>query len=94
MTMRIWYLQVISLTMKDILDIRLVKLDKKQLNPQSKKQTKFTMKEIDKYLEILKEYNVWRRGDSETFNHTPKELGIAIDNIIEYVEKQKRRRKA
>lgn len=40
---------------------------------------------IDKAIEILKEYNTWRRG-SDTEMLSPKVIGVAIDVIIKNYE--------
>lgn len=40
---------------------------------------------IQTALKILKHHNDWRRG-AEIAPYNPKELGIAMDVLIEYVE--------
>lgn len=40
---------------------------------------------IDKAIEVLKEFNTWRRG-AETEMLSPKEIGVAIDAIIKHYE--------
>lgn len=42
---------------------------------------------IEVALEILKDYNKWRRG-AEMEMPSPKIIGEAIDQIINYVEKR------
>ena len=38
-------------------------------------------------VKILKHHNRWRR-DTEIAPYNPKELGIAMDVIVKYIEKQ------
>lgn len=51
----------------------------------------------EKAIEILREHNRWRRGEGEydqpgtTLPYTPKEIGIAIDVVIEEIEKNRLR---
>ncbi len=42
---------------------------------------------IEKAIEILKYHNTWRRGDVDEMKYTAMQLGIAIDTIIDYLEK-------
>lgn len=43
--------------------------------------------ELKKALEIVKHHNKWRRGEIEDWTgYTAKELGIAIDKLIKYIE--------
>lgn len=39
-------------------------------------------------VEILKLHNEWRRG-AEVKQHSPKEIGLAIDKVIEIIERLK-----
>lgn len=45
---------------------------------------------IKQAIEIAKIHNEWRRGRIETFEyfHKPKEIGIAIDTLVKFAEKQ------
>ncbi len=37
-------------------------------------------------IKIMKQYNSWRRGKIDEFEYSPKEVGVAIDYIIKYLE--------
>tara|TARA_Y100000310_G_scaffold1864_1_gene2351 strand:- start:1219 stop:1488 length:270 start_codon:yes stop_codon:yes gene_type:complete len=41
--------------------------------------------ELEKAVQILKEYNIWRRG-ADTEHTDPKTLGEAIDTILNYFD--------
>ncbi len=41
---------------------------------------------INQAKEILKSHNRWRRGDESVSMANPKDLGIAIDIILEYLD--------
>lgn len=50
--------------------------------------------ELKKALEIVKLHNKWRRGEIEDWTgYTAQELGIAIDILINYVEKNEKEKK-
>lgn len=50
--------------------------------------------ELKKALEIIKHHNKWRRGKIEDWTgYTAQELGIAIDKLINYVEKNEKAKK-
>lgn len=38
---------------------------------------------MNKHTELLRLYNQWRRGDIEQLDFTPKEIGEAIDGVLE-----------
>ena len=40
-----------------------------------------------KVIDILTEYNKWRRGEIENFNITPGEIGKAIDEAIKLLSR-------
>ena len=45
--------------------------------------------EIQEAIEILKTHNKWRRGDlNMEFMMDPKDIGLAIDTVVEYFEEQ------
>ncbi len=46
-----------------------------------------TMK-LDEAIKILKNHNKWRRGDDNYILGSPEKLGIAIDLVIKFVEKE------
>ena len=39
---------------------------------------------IEQAIEILKHFQIWRMGDIDDLDYTPKELSEAINFIIEY----------
>jgi hypothetical protein len=41
---------------------------------------------INQAKEILKSHNRWRRGDESVSMADPKDLGIAIDTVVEYLD--------
>lgn len=43
---------------------------------------------IKKAIKILQYHNMWRRGFEDNPKYTPKEIGIAIDKLIEEVKKK------
>ena len=43
--------------------------------------------ELNKAIKILTVHQKWRRGDEELPATNPKELGIAIDTILEHFKK-------
>lgn len=43
---------------------------------------------LDKAIKILEHHQKWRRGDETLTMGDPKELGIAIDTILEEVKKK------
>jgi hypothetical protein len=42
----------------------------------------------DDVLEILINYNAWRRGDIDDINYTAHEIGAAIDKAIKFIAKK------
>jgi hypothetical protein len=44
--------------------------------------------EIKEAIEIVKQFNKWRRGEEEGFEllYSPKEIGMAIDVVLEEIE--------
>lgn len=42
---------------------------------------------LSKAIEILEKHNHWRRAEVDCKMVNPKELGIAIDTILEYCKK-------
>lgn len=42
--------------------------------------------ELKKAIEILKHFNLWRRGEIDDLNHSPKEIGNAIDAVVKHHE--------
>lgn len=45
---------------------------------------------MKKYIQILQRFNAWRRGEDVIEQITPRELGEAIDKVIEYVKQLER----
>lgn len=45
---------------------------------------------MNKYIQILQRYNAWRRGEDVIEQITPREVGEAIDKVIEYVKQLER----
>lgn len=43
---------------------------------------------ITEAVEIIKEYNEWRRGDIKDLRYSPKTIGIAIDKLISFIDEQ------
>jgi hypothetical protein len=41
----------------------------------------------EKAIQILRDYNLWRRGNEEMKQPDPREIGEAIDEVIEAMEK-------
>ena len=41
---------------------------------------------IDEAKEIVYHYNEWRRGDIDELSYTPKEIGVAIDTLLNYID--------
>jgi hypothetical protein len=41
---------------------------------------------LNKAIHILKHFNTWRRGDIETLEYSPSEIGVAIDVVLFYIE--------
>lgn len=37
---------------------------------------------LKKAIEILKHHNKWRRGETDCQEHSPKQIGEAIDRVI------------
>ena len=42
--------------------------------------------DLKKAIEILKHFNQWRRGEIDDLNHSPKEIGEAIDIVVKNYE--------
>ena len=43
--------------------------------------------EIKEAIQVLKDHNIWRRGEDEELKITdPKELGLAIDTVVNEFE--------
>ena len=38
--------------------------------------------------DIISEYNIWRRGNLKLLRFTPKEIGIALEVMIEHCKKE------
>lgn len=46
--------------------------------------------ELQKAIEILENYNKWRRDDEGDYiQQSPKEIGIAIDVVVDYFKNRK-----
>lgn len=44
---------------------------------------------LERAIEILEAYNLWRRGETETYPVTTWELGKAIDTVVKHFKNQK-----
>lgn len=43
---------------------------------------------INEAIEILEHFQIWRRGEVDEQKYTPKELGIAIDEILKFTRQK------
>jgi hypothetical protein len=43
---------------------------------------------LETAIEILREYNLWRRGEMDRHGYTPKQVGLAIDFVVEEFKKE------
>lgn len=41
---------------------------------------------IDEAKEIVYQFNEWRRGNLDDISYTPKEIGVAIDTLLNYID--------
>ena len=44
--------------------------------------------ELEEAIGILKDHNIWRRGSEDVEMTNPKELGIAIDTVVNNYENE------
>lgn len=41
---------------------------------------------IEEAKSIVFDFNEWRRGNIDDISYTPKEIGVAIDTLLNYID--------